>query len=337
MKGQRIKKLKNSSELYVLLTILVLICFIQLRSGLFFASNNLVDLMRSMIVPSLYALCAFLAFISTGPDISFPLIAAVSGYLATILTESLSLPLVASFAVAIAAGILMGALNGFIIVRYHFPSLIVTVGTTSIFNGILLGVLNAKRIALPTPMLDFGRSILFSVKDAKTGFGSNLPTAFLFVPIVFLIVYLVLNYTMIGRGVYAIGGDEVSAERAGFNVKAIRLGVFCAIGAIAAIAGVIYTCISQRFLPTEFAGSEMMAIAAVVLGGTRMKGGVGTLTGCVLGTLLITMVSNSLIMLGISVYWQRVFVGIIIIAGTGVSVMRSNRVKKNGNNAEEEL
>ena len=102
---------------------------------------------------------------------------------------------------------------------------------------------------------------------------------------------------MVGRGVYAVGGDEVSAERAGFNVKAIRFGVFVVNGGLAAIGGLCYAVQAIRYLPTEYEGAEMEVIAAVILGGTRMTGGVGTLKGCLLGTLLLTMVTNSLICL----------------------------------------
>ena len=83
----------------------------------------------------------------------------------------------------------------------------------------------------------------------------------------------------------------------------------------------------MRYLPTEYSGAEMDVIAAIILGGTRLNGGVGTLKGCILGTLLLTMVSNSLILLGISVYWQKVFIGAIIIIGTAISVMQSHNVK----------
>ena len=126
---------------------------------------------------------------------------------------------------------------------------------------------------------------------------------------------------------YAVGGDEVSAERAGINVGKVRFLVFVVNGGIAAIAGLCYAMMSYFYLPNEYAGEEMLVIAAVVLGGTRMIGGIGTLRGCLLGT-LFTMVSNSLILLGISVYWEKVFIGAIIIIGTAVSAMQAMRASR---------
>lgn len=180
---------------------------------------------------------------------------------------------------------------------------------------------------LPDTLQRFGKVSLLTVKNAKTGLGSTLPMTFLLMVVLYIIVYFVLNYTMVGRGVYAIGGDEVSAERAGFAVKKIRFGIFVVNGMLAAVAGLSYAVMSMRYLPTEYSGAEMDVIAAIILGGTRLNGGVGTLKGCILGTLLLTMVSNSLILLGISVYWQKVFIGAIIIIGTAISVMQSHNVK----------
>lgn len=321
------KGMGRQTEFYVFLLIIALSLVIQARSGLFFANNNLLDLLRSMIVPSIYAICALLAFISTGPDVSFPLIAALSTYLAVVVTNRLGLqgtPWFVPFILGLLFGSLMGALNGIIIVTYRFPSLIVTLGTSSLFSGILLGAFQAGRMDLPANLAAFGRASLLTVKNAKSGLGSTLPMTFVIMAVLYVLAYLVLNKTVPGRGVYAVGGDEVSAERAGFHVKRIRFGIFVINGAIAGVAGLCYAVMSMRYLPTEYAGGEMIVIAAVILGGTRMTGGVGTLKGCLLGTLLLTMVSNSLILLGISVYWQKVFIGVIIIGGTAASAIQSH-------------
>ena len=180
MKGFNWKKITKQSEFYVFLIIVVLSVIIQIRSGLFFANNNIVDIMRSMIVPCIYALCAFLAFISTGPDVSFPLIAALSSYLAITITYKTGYdgPWIVVFIIGMFFGALMGAFNGFIIVKYKFSSLIVTLGTSSIFSGLLLGAFEAERMDLPDTLQRFGKVSLLTVKNAKTGLGSTLPMTF---------------------------------------------------------------------------------------------------------------------------------------------------------------
>ncbi|KMJ57644.1 sugar ABC transporter permease [Bacillus sp. LL01] len=329
LSSNSLKKLATRPEFYVLIIILLLSLFIQGKSGQFFTSNNIVDILRSMTVPLIYAICAYLAFISTGPDVSFPLIAALSGYLATqfVFITGYSGPIFIVFLVAIFFGLLMGAINGFIIAKYNFPSLIVTLGTTSIFSGILLGVFEAGRIKLPESMIEFGQQSIISVSNTGNGLGSSLPMTFLIAVGLYILTYLFLNFTMAGRGVFAVGGDETSAERAGFSVKKTRFGVFTISGALAAIAGVCYSVETTYFLPTEFAGKEMIVIAAVILGGTRLMGGVGTLTGCVLGTLLLIIVTNSLILIGVPIYWQKFIIGAIIIFGTAISVIQITELK----------
>lgn len=109
---------------------------------------------------------------------------------------------------------------------------------------------------LPDTLQRFGKASLLTVKNAKTGLGSTLPMTFLIMVVLYIITYLVLNYTMVGRGVYAIGGDEISAERAGFPVKKIRFGIFVINGMLASIAGLSYAVMSMRYLPTEYSGAE---------------------------------------------------------------------------------
>lgn len=323
---KQMNKLVKKTEFWVFVIIIVLALIIQVISGAFFTNNNLVDITRSIICPAMYAICALLAFVSTGgPDVSFPLVAALSSFLAIDIATKIGFegPWFVIYLIAMAFGALMGALNGAIIVKYKFPSLIVTLGTSSLFSGILLGAFEAQRMELPAPLLKFGEKNLLTVTNAETGLGAALPMTFLIMVAVYFIAFLVLKYTMVGRGIYAIGGDEISAERAGFKVNRIRFGVFVVNGIIAAIAGLSYSVMSMRYLPNEYAGAEMSVIAAIVLGGTRLTGGVGTLTGCILGTFLLTMVTNSLILVGISVYWQKVFIGAIIIIGTAVPLFQN--------------
>jgi len=138
-------------------------------------------------------------------------------------------------------------------------------------------------------------------------------------------VYILLNRTMFGRGVYAIGGNAVSAHRAGFNVKRTRFLTMVFVGMIAALAGLCRTCMMQQMHPTNLLGMEMNIIAGVVLGGASLVGGKGTIRGCVLGMLLIVTVENSMIMIGIPTVWKDVFVGALIVIGTGISAFQAKR------------
>lgn len=321
--NKKVRSVLHQTEFYVFCIIIAFALIIQIRSGQFFTSNNLMDLVRSMIVPAIYAICALLSFVSTGADVSFPLIAALSAYISVTLGNRWNIGVVPVFLIAILTGCLIGCINGFFIVKYKFNSLIVTLGTSSICSGILFGAFEAGRTELPEKLLEISRINIATVSNETSGLGSALPGTFLIMVALYIFAWLILNYTMVGRSVYALGGDEVSAERAGINVKKVRFGVFVVNGGIAAIAGLCYAMMSYFYMPNEYAGSEMLVIAAVILGGTRMTGGVGTLRGCLLGTFLLTMVSNSLILFGISVYWEKVVIGAIIIVGTAVSAIQA--------------
>lgn len=321
--NKKVRSVLHQTEFYVFCIIIAFALIIQIRSGQFFTSNNLMDLVRSMIVPAIYAICALLSFVSTGADVSFPLIAALSAYISVTLGNRWNMGVVPVFLIAILTGCLIGCINGFFIVKYKFNSLIVTLGTSSICSGILFGAFEAGRTELPEKLLEISRINIATVSNETSGLGSALPGTFLIMVALYIFAWLILNYTMVGRSVYALGGDEVSAERAGINVKKVRFGVFVVNGGIAAIAGLCYAMMSYFYMPNEYAGSEMLVIAAVILGGTRMTGGVGTLRGCLLGTFLLTMVSNSLILFGISVYWEKVVIGAIIIVGTAVSAIQA--------------
>ncbi len=329
--NKKLKRLLGKNELYVALIIVIIAVFIQAASGLFFAVNNMVDLIRAIIVNAIYALCGLLAFVSTGADVSFPMIAGMTTYIVFKLGETTSLPAPVLVLIALLIGAACGCVNGFFIVKYHFNSLIVTLSTSSICYGIAFGALKGVRIDVPSQFAGFANWNILKVTSAKTGLGASLHGAFLVMVLLYVIAYLVLRHTMIGRAVYAIGGDEVSARRAGFKVDQIRFGIFVVNGMIAVIGGLCYACMSKNCSPMEYYGGEMIVIAAIVLGGVRLTGGHGSLLGCLLGTFLLGMVSNSLTMIGISVYYQNVFIGIIIIIGASVAAIQAKRSMKISN------
>lgn len=326
--GKKIKRLLGKNELYVTIIILVLAVIIHMQSGLFFLPNNLVDLLRSIIVNSIYALCAMLAFVSTGADVSFPMIAGMSTYIIFKLGEITNLPAIVLVLIALAIGALCGCINGFFIVKFRFNSLIVTLSTSTICYGIAFGALKGVRIDVPAQFAAFANWNILKVAKTEKALGASLHGAFVIMVVLYLLVYLVLNHTMVGRAVYAIGGDEVSARRAGFKVDKIRFGIFVVNGLLAVIGGICYACMCKNCSPMEYYGGEMIVIAAIVLGGVRLTGGHGSLTGCILGTFLLAMVQNSLTMVGISVYYQNVFIGIIIILGASVAAIQATRSMK---------
>jgi len=328
-----LQKLSRRNEPYVFLVLMLLCVLIEIRSGQFFSSNNLVDIASAFAVPGLFAIGAFMVIISGGIDVSFPALASLSVYATTkfLLDVNYQGGVWLAILIALALGAILGAFNGLFIGYFRLPALIVTLGSSSVFKGIMQGALNSKQLTvIPIGMKNFGTSSLFIAKNPVSGLTSRMPVAILAFLIVLFLVYFLMRYTMFGRGLYGIGGSEISAHRAGFGVRNTKFIMYVMVGMIASLAGVMRVCMMQQAHPTNMLGMEMNIIAGVVLGGTAITGGRGTLLGCMLGTLLIVIVENSLILIGVPTSWKSVFTGLLIIIGTGVSayqVSRMNRVR----------
>ena len=340
----KLKNLTKHNETYIFLAIIVISLIIQARSGQFYTPNNFVRLASASVVPGLMAIGAYAVIISGGIDVSFPALASLSVYITTSVlldigyTGGMLVPIVMTCVI----GAVLGAINGFLIAMFKLPPLIVTLGTASMFRGFMQGALNSRQLAvIPEGMSSFGNQALFVVRDAVTGQTARMPTTFIALVVVLIIAFLILRYTMFGRGLYAIGGNELSARRAGFNTGLIKFFLYVGVGITASLAGLMRVSMMTQMHPTNMLGMEMMVIAGVVLGGTAITGGSGSLTGCMLGTFLIVMVQNSLIIMGIPTFWQGVTLGILILIGTGVSayqVARSNdpaRIKAGRTRREE--
>ena len=321
------KKLLSTNEFFVALTLIVLALVIGIMNPTFFSAGNMIDLFRSSIVTGIFAIIVLIVIISGGIDISFPAIAAFAMFSTTKILTSYGYEgsIFLAFLTAGIIGILLGLVNAVLISRFKLPTLIVTLGTASMFSGFLLTFIGYKEIPdVPRGMVEFSKMELFRV-TSKNGIVYSLPAAILVLAVIAVVVYFILRYTMLGRGIYALGGDLVSAERAGFNIKKIQFFIYSFVGFLAGIAGVVHTSLMRNSNPMDFMGAEMIVIAAVVLGGARITGGHGTLFGTFLGVFLVLVINNSLILLGIPSYWQKFIVGLLILVGTGITAYQAKR------------
>lgn len=321
----RWKRLLVRSETYVFLALLLLCILIEFRSGQFLTGNNLVDLARALIVPAMFCVGEMLVLISGGVDVSFPAIASISMYVVSRYMSSYEGSVILNLLVGTVLGLAMGAMNGYLVARYKFSAMLVTLGTASIFSGFLFGALSAQEYPVPTPMYRLGKASLFSATNEVSGLSSDMPVTILFLVALLVATWFLLWRSMLGRGIYAMGGDIIAAERAGFNVFGTQIFIYCFSGAMAGFIGVTRASMMLNCHPTNLNGMEMTCIAACVLGGASLTGGRGTLLGVMLGIALLTVMSNSLILLGVPTYWQRVFTGAIILIGTGVTAYQNIR------------
>lgn len=326
--NKSLKKMLHSSEFYVAVLIVLFSVLVEVRSGQFFTGNNIVDLLRAFIVPAMFCVGELMVLISGGVDCSFPAIASLSMFVVCKSFESSVTNPIVFFVVAALIGLVFGVFNGVIIGKYRFPALIVTLGTSSICWGIMQGVFKSREYPLCETLLSVGRAKLLTATNPETGLSSDLPMLVVLMVVILLAGWFILNKTMLGRGIYAIGGDMIAAKRAGFNVFKTTVFVYGFSGMLAGIIGVSRACMLQAVHPNNLEGLEMTVIASCVLGGVSLTGGKGTILQACLGTALITICSNSLILLGINTQWQNVVTGIIIIVGTAVTALQNKKNEK---------
>ncbi|MGE5139699.1 MAG: ABC transporter permease, partial [Rudaea sp.] len=300
--------------------IVALALLIGFVNPVFFSLRNLFDLLRSATVAGIFSVGVLIVIVSGGIDVSFTAIAAFALYLTTkvILGLGINPPVIVEFALAAVIGLGLGLFNAIFISGFRLPTLIVTLGTQSLFRGFLLFVIGAKLIRdIPDAMTDFARTNLLVIREPD-GSLAQLPFAFLILVAAAILTYWLLKYTMLGRGIYAIGGAPEAAERAGFNIPRIQFFIYGFVGFLSGIAGMTYACMNRQANPFDIVGTELDVIAAVVLGGANLMGGRGSVVGTLLGIFLVVMLNNSLILLGVPTVWQRVVIGLVIIIGTGI-------------------
>jgi simple sugar transport system permease protein len=291
----------------------------------FLSLSTLFDLLRNGIVTSLFAVGVLLVLASGGIDVSFTAIAAFAMYVGAkaMVAFGMGDSIFVAFLVAGAIGLALGLINGFFIATLKLPTLIVTLGTLNVFRGFLLTFVGTQLItAVPMGMRAFSRTMLIRVTDAD-GAIVSLPIAFLMVVAVVTLTALILNRTMLGRSIYALGGAPDSALRVGVNVARVQYFVYAYVGALSGVAGIVHGSLARVANPFDLVGLELSVIAAVVLGGARLSGGHGTITGTLLGVALIVVINNSLIVLGIPTTWQNVVTGGLILLGTGAPALRA--------------
>ncbi len=314
-------------ELYLAVTTVALMLGIGLINPAFLGRESLFDLCKSSTVMGLFALGVLIVLISGGIDVSFAAVGAFSMYVTSRLLSAVDFQgsAAVAFLLAGSVGALLGLFNGLFIAFCRLPTLIVTLGSASIFRGFLLAFIGTSIVNnLPPGMVRFSRLTLWG-RTSPGGETAGLSASFLLFVLAAVTVWLVLRYTMLGRGIYAMGGNMPAARRAGFNIRRTQLFIYGFAGLLAGVAGAVHACMMRNANPFDLVGMELVVIAAVVLGGASITGGRGTVLGTALGVFLLVIISNSLILLNIPSYWQKVAIGLVIIVSTALTARRGTR------------
>lgn len=322
--GELIRKRPETITFVLLVGICVIVALLNPD---FLQPSTLIDIGRASVVMGLFALGVFIILAAGGIDVSFTAIAAFTMYSLTVvvLNHFPGMPMIVILLMSIISGTVLGIVNGLLVHHLKVPSLIVTIGTQYLFRGVLLSFIGTVWImSLPPQMGAFGRMPLLQFETAN-GALVTLPMYFLILPAAALVTWWILNRTLMGRAIFAVGGNANIAGRLGYNLRTVHVFLFGYAGALAGLAGIIHACANRQANPFDLVGTEINVIAAVVLGGARITGGTGTVLGTVLGVLLIVVVNSVLVMVGIPSTWQRLVVGGFILFAAAFFVTRQQK------------
>lgn len=317
-----------NNEGLLLAVILLVIIAMSLASPAFLTPGTFFALVRSSMVPLILALGVLLVMISGGIDVSFVAIAIFAAYSAVKIFSGgeSDPPLVLIFVIAIVIGCLLGLINGVVIARFRLPTLIVTLGTQTIFVGVLITYIGSEYISaskLPPAVTEASAQHLVDVEGAGYLHGMFIP-----VLVVTILIGLMLRSTIFGRSIYAIGGDVEAARRVGIRVMRTQTLLYVLVGALAAFGGMVFVVLGKNANPQSIVGTELDIIAAVVLGGASIFGGRGSVFGTVLGVVLVQLINNNLVLVGIPSTWQRAAVGVLLLLGVTVQALGAARSRR---------
>jgi ribose/xylose/arabinose/galactoside ABC-type transport system permease subunit len=293
----------------------------------FLTVNNLLNVLRQYSVPAILAIGQTLVIISAGIDLSVASTAALSGSLMGVAFAHWGWPEPAALLLGLVAGFLVGAFNGLVITRWHVPDFICTLGTLAAVRGVALLVTEG----LPVP--DFarvveGRRIPGTVATLGAESVAGIPLIAVVAAACAAVGWFILSRTRLGRAAYAIGGNREAARVSGIRVERSKFWIYVFSGLMAAIAGFMLTGRQASANALMADGMELQSIAAVVVGGTALFGGEGTVGGTMIGILIIGVLSNGLNILGVAEFWQRVVNGLIIVAVVAVDQWRRRAARR---------
>lgn len=311
----KIKDALKNREIFMVMLLLALSGLITIIAPNFLTIDNISNIMMNKIIMAIMAIGMTLVIITSGIDISVGSQLGFSAIFVGLMAASKSGNMFTIIFIGIIAGILLGLLNGFITSFGDIPPIVVTLGTLSIYRGSILLYTNGKWVT------DLPRwyTALYNTKFL----GLAIPVYFLI--IVFLVTFYIIKYTPLGRSIYAYGGNKIAANRVGINATKLNLFVFGYMGLLTGIASILYGSQLGVVEPNAGTNFEMDIIAAVVIGGTNILGGSGTLFGTLIGVMLLGVLQNGMILMHIETYWQDVVTGIIILTTVSIDVLKNRK------------
>lgn len=307
---------KVFSKYGIFLIFIAMVIAVSIITPAFLSSQNLINVVRQISFIGIVAMGVTMVIITTGIDLSSGSVIA----LVSVITASFAQgdhPLILALILGLGVGVLAGFINGTISAKGAIPPFIATLGMMIGARGLALLYSDGR------PIGNLSESFLFIGQGEIAG----IPVPILIFVIMGVISHLMLSKTKFGKYTYAIGGNEQAARICGINVDRYKIMIYTYAGFLSALAGIMLTSRISAGQPSMGVMYELDAIAAAVIGGTSLSGGIGTIPGTIIGALIIGVLNNSLDLMNVSSYWQQILKGIIIVSAVLID-SRKNKKKK---------
>ena len=299
----------------LVLAFVVLCTALSLSSPAFLTMQNIIIVFRQISINAVLALGVTYVILTGGIDLSLGSVVALTGVLAATCAHPETYPLVVPLGIGLLGGVLVGLLNGLIITRCRVAPFIATLGMMTMARGAALVISKGRPVSGLSDSFNF-------IGGGDIG---GVPVPIMILLLVFLISYLILKKSIFGRHVYAVGGNEEAARASGISVAQVKIAAYALCGGLAGLAGIMQAARISTGQPNAGIAYELDAIAAVVIGGTSLSGGIGSVGGTVLGALIIGVINNGLDLLNVSSYYQQIIKGLIIIGAVALDRERISR------------
>lgn len=316
-----LKKFTSSREMSLLLILIVLSIFIQIRNNTFLSLTNVNDLITNAVMMGILAIGMMFVLLIGGIDISIGSTIAFSGMAVALMLRSNSgIPTVFSFTLGILIGSACGFIIGLIISKGHVLPIIATLGLMNIYRGATYLIAKNQWVAayqLPEGLKTFAKGKLFGINNMI---------------VVAIVIYVIFAYfikfTRTGRKIYAVGSNPDAASLSGINIGNIKLLVYTIMGALSGLVGILWISKYASAQGDAASGIEMDVIAACVIGGVSLNGGKGTVFGVLLGTITLGILNNALPLINISPFWQDGIKGLVIILAIIINIITARSINR---------
>ncbi|MET3805269.1 ribose/xylose/arabinose/galactoside ABC-type transport system permease subunit [Nakamurella sp. UYEF19] len=311
----RVRSVLAAREAGLAGVLILVVLFLTWRSPYFLTTDNLIVVARQASLSLIIAVGMTFVILAGGIDLSVGSTVALVSIMTGEFMVNLNLPTIVAALLAVACGVVVGLVNGLLVGLTSIPPFVVTLGMLAVARGLALGITQGQTISgFPDGFLVLGQGSL-----------AGIPIPVWIAAGVAVLAHLVLARTRFGRNVFFIGSNEQAAVLSGIRVRRTKIAIFAIAAGLAGLEAVIETARLSVGQPSAGNGYELVAIGAVVIGGASLFGGEGSILGTVLGTCLLALIQDGLILLGISAYWQQVFSGVIIVGAVALNIWRQKR------------